>query len=44
MTQAYFVCPDGNLINVITSHIDTVIKDSKVFGTNKVTPGKQIEL
>ena len=32
MTQAYFVCPDGNLINVSSSHIDTVIKEPEAFG------------
>jgi hypothetical protein len=32
MTQAYFISPFGSLIYVITSHIDTVIKDPEAFG------------
>ena len=32
MTQAYFVCPDSNLINVSSSHIDTVINGPEAFG------------
>jgi hypothetical protein len=32
VTQAYFICPDGKLINVISSHIDTVIKGPEAFG------------